>query len=110
MKNLMIGTSLLFFCAQSFAGCFADRCENVSVEKIHILEGGVLGFETSGTEAGLGCDLLQGKYIYLSKTSSGYDQFYSLLIVAHATGNSVDLVIDEEHDEEMCELKTLTLK
>ena len=106
----MIGTSLLFICAQTFAGCFADRCEDVIIEKIHVLENGVIGIETSGSEIGLGCDLLHNKYVYLAKTSTSYDQLYSLLVTAHISEKTIDLEIYEEDDEEMCELKTLTSK
>ncbi len=110
MKKIIFGTSLLLTCAQTFAGCFADRCENVIVEKVHILEGGTVGIETSGSEAGLGCDLLQDKYIYLPKTSSNYDQLYSLIVASHASENIVDLFVDEEHDDEMCELIVMSAK
>ncbi len=110
MKKIIFGTSLLFTCAQAFAGCFADRCENIIIEKVHILENGTVGLETSGSEVGLGCDLLQGKYIYLPKTSTNYDQLYSLVVTSHASENIVDLFIDEEHDDEMCELIVMSSK
>lgn len=110
MKKIIFSASLLFTCAQAFAGCFADRCENVIIEKVHVLEKGTVGLETSGSEIGLGCDLLQGKYIYLLKTSENYDQLYALIVASHDSGNIVDIIIDEEHDEEMCELKYFTPK
>lgn len=110
MKNIILGTSLLFISMQVFAACFAERCENVIIKKVHILENGTVGLETSGSEVGLGCDLLQGKYIYLPKTSSNYDQLYSLIVASHASENIVDLFIDEEHDDEMCELIVMSAK
>lgn len=110
MKKIIFVTSLLFIYSQANAGCFADRCENVIVNQINILENGTVGIETSGTEAGLGCDLLRGKYIYLTKSSNNYDQLYSLLVSSHMSENLIDLVIDEEHDDEMCELISLSSK
>jgi len=110
MKKIIFGTLMILTFSKAFGGCFADRCENVIVEKIHILDNGTVGVETSGTESGLGCDLLQNKYIYLPKTSSNYDQLYSLIVVSHASENIVDLFVDEEHDDEMCEIIVMSAK
>jgi hypothetical protein len=77
-----------------YAGCTANGCYDVKIDRLSVTDAGKILVGTTGNEGSLDCTPGAGVYMQLVTGSAGQNAIYSMLLTAQTTKKAVNLRID----------------
>lgn len=70
-------------------GCFPGRCDAVTIERIFIVNDGLVYLETTGDETAIGCTPYSSNRIALNTNAAGSDRLFAAIMAAYQQQSSL---------------------
>ena len=94
MKKIILSAlAIAATTATIHAGCTANGCYGVTIDRLSVTDAGKILVGTSGNEGKLDCTPGAGAYMQLSIRTPGKNAIYSMLLTAQTTKKPVSLRI-----------------